>query len=155
MSELLKLLDNQEILDRNSPKIPVGEEVRLFVNFFFRESTSKDSHQKVLHQDVLRLLLASKFKGYIVEEFGQIFVSEESTYIDNYWTKVLLGFQNNKPLVQNLLGYYRKVYSLSGKGDLLRFLESEYFSGSIPTERLSALLTIHILGIKAIKDSLC
>lgn len=154
INEVFKLLDNNEI-DLRRLDVPVPESVFNFINILFRGGVDKTSAQKATHEDILRLINATEFRSYLEANFEPIFLSTASLIPVNYWSSIFITLNISSDLVNSMLAFYRKVYSRNGQGDLYRFLLNQWRNHRNTVFQLSALVVIHLLGIKSIKESLC
>lgn len=154
INEIYKLLDNNEVLVQRLD-VPVSTSVFAFINILFRQGADKTFALKVTHDDILRLVFSTEFKGYVEDKFEKVFIKTNSTIPENYWPDVYVLLRNNKDVVKSTLAFYRKVFARNGQGELYRFLEEQWNTHRNIVFQLAALVTLHLLGIELIKDTLC
>ena len=154
MNEIFKLLDNNEIIDQRAD-IPIDNSVTTFINILFRLGPNKTYAQKVTHEDIFRFLKATELNSYLEDEFPILFLKKTSLLSPDYWTSLFFILKENKALVGNILFFYRRRLTPVGKRELYDFLVEIWENNKNLVWQLSALILIHIITMKVIKESLC
>ena len=154
MNELFKLLDNNEIIKLRGD-VQVDKSVSLFINLLFRSGLDQNSSQKAYHEDIVRLLKATELFTYIKNRIGDPYIRNQTLLPDNYWVTAYQKLKSSREVVSDMLFFYGGVYSSKGERDLLEFLKTIWFNHRNLVYRLGALIVIHLIGMKHLKDNLC
>jgi len=154
VSELIKLLDNNEILALRAD-VQVDSSVLKFINLIFRLSINKASPQRAYHEDVIRLLQSTELFSYTRDRVGDPYIKDKTLVPENYWVSLHSKLLENKEVISDMLFFYGGVFSSKGERELMEFLKSLWLNHRNLVYKLSALLTIHLLGMRHIKDNLC
>lgn len=154
MNELIKLLDNNEILTLRAD-VPVDSSVLKFINLVFRLSVDKSFPQQAYHEDVIRLLQSTELFSYIKDRIGSPYTRKKTLIPDNYWVKLHNKLLANRELVSDFMFFYGGIFSSKGERDLLEFLKSIWVNHRNVVYQVSALLVIHLIGMRHLKDNLC
>lgn len=153
-NEVYLLLDNNELIQVRGD-IRVDQSVSDFINILFRGGKDKNFSQAVTHEDILRLLKATELFSYVEDRFEKLYIPSDTLLRNNYWVDVHRTLKGSRSIILDMFFFYGGIYIAAGERDLFDFLVETWNTHRNPIYQLSALIILHLIGIKHVKDTQC